>query len=251
MDRVKNFRELGGHRTADGRTVRSGTLFRSGHLSRASRADLNAICNLHIATVVDFRSDGERRKAPGPDLAACGIRTTFLPVLDHAESRVFAETATRIRSRDFSDADVDSIMIETNRDFALEWTAEFGTFLRLVTESRGRPILWHCTGGKDRTGFAAALVLRLLGVDDDAIVEDYLVSRSRVRLGRPTAALLALTRGLRVARCVTEITMVRAEWLRAALAAVDEWPGGFEAYRRDALGVGDDDVNLLKSALLE
>jgi len=248
---VKNFRELGGYRTVDGRTVRSGILFRSGHLSRASHADRDEICNLHIATIVDFRSEGERQKAPGPHLAACGVRTILLPVLDHADSRVFAETANRIRSREFRDADVDSIMVETNRDFALEWTTEFGAFLRLVIESRGRPILWHCTGGKDRTGFAAALVLRLLGIDDETIVADYLISRSHVRLGRPTAALLALTRGFRVARCVTEITMVRANWLRAALAAVDEWPGGFEAYRRDALGVGDDDVDLLKTTLLE
>ncbi|MFW6293089.1 MAG: tyrosine-protein phosphatase [Spirochaetota bacterium] len=251
MDRVRNFRELGGYRTVDGKTVRAGMLFRSGHLSRASRADLAAICNRHIAAIVDFRSEGERRKAPGPDLADCGIRTVALPVLDHVASRGFAETAQRIRSRDFRDSDVDSIMIETNRDFALEWTAEFGAFLRLVIESRGTPILWHCTGGKDRTGFAAALILRLLGVDDETIVEDYLISRSRVRLGRPAAALLAVTRGVRVARSVTEITMVRSRWIRAALAATDEWPGGFEAYRRDALGVGDDDINILKAALLE
>lgn len=251
MQRIRNFRDAGGYGTADGRTVRRGVLYRSGNLCRATTRDLDTMERLGIRTVIDLRSEGEQRRKPAAPAARDRFDIVSLPILDRARSPVFAETERCFRERDFDTLDVEDLMTGTNREFVVEWSAQFASFLRMIVDADGEPVLWHCASGKDRTGFAAALLLRLLGVDDDTIVDDYLISRDHVSEGPSQIALVRLLRGRRAAEIVRELTTVQSTWIRAALTAIEtEWTE-FDAYRRDALQISDDDVSRLRAALVE
>ncbi len=251
MQRIRNFRDAGGYATTEGRTVRRGVLYRSGNLCKATPRDLDTMERLGIRTVIDLRSEGEQHRKPATPTAHDRFAIVSLPILDRAKSPVFAETERRFREGDFDAFDVDDLMVGTNREFVVEWSAQFATFLRLIVEADGEPVLWHCASGKDRTGFAAALLLRLLGVDDETIVDDYLISRDHVSEGPSQIALVRLLRGRRAAEIVRELTTVQSAWIRAALTAIEaEWTD-FDTYRRDALRIDDRDVDQLRSALLD
>ncbi len=112
-------------------------------------------------------------------------------------------------------------------------------------------MLWHCSGGKDRTGFASALMPGLLGVDYQSIEDDYLSSNRYSDSGRGPRIILRLFRGESGADALGAVLEARASWPAAAFEAIDEQSGGFGAYRREALGLSDGDMDTLKDYYLE
>lgn len=251
FSRIRNFRDLGGCVGHDGRRVRRGVLYRSGRLGHATRSDVRRIAELGIVTVVDLRSPEEREANLSRLPEDADIRLVELPILDQGNSAIFRETNRRIRERDFSDFDVDALMEETNRELARDWAEQFAAFLRELIRAEGRPVLWHCTGGKDRTGFAAAVLLRLLGVSEETIVADYLESRRHAALPLSRIAAIGLARGPRVARTVRRLTLVQESWIRAGLAEIDAYWGGFDRYVRDGLGLDASEIDRLRELFLE
>ncbi len=248
--RIRNFRDIGGIITEDRREVISGQLFRSADLSDAEMSELLLLQKLGIKTVVDFRTDLERDRSPSSDLRIYGIETIHLPVLDPARSSVFWRLERGIKTGELRCKDVDEVMIETNRSFAIEWAPMFSDFLRVVIERAGTPLLWHCTGGKDRTGFATALLLRLLGATDEAIRVDYLASRGANRLRASQSLSLAVRRGLHTLLAVRRLTDVDWAWLETALIVIDSHQGGFRGFCGDVLGIFDRDIDRLRAVLL-
>ena len=177
FEKLNNTRDLGGMPTRDGRRIRNGLLYRSGHLYAASPKDL-AILRERVGLVVDFRSVSERTEKPDPDF---GQMYLHLPVFDIPAASVERDEASQKASFNTVARDPEGAaeyMANTYRSFIREGfaRAQYARFIRLLIEPREKAVLWHCTAGKDRAGFASILVQELLGVDRETIRADYLAT---------------------------------------------------------------------------
>lgn len=211
LEGAYNFRDLGGYPAADGRRVKRGRLFRSADLSGLTDADLDFLAGLPVRTVIDFRRPSEILEAPDrmPASAAEAVR---LPITAGDPSLLAAPdrcTATRWME------DVYRVLARDNQEV-------FGRFLALLAEAGRSPVLFHCAAGKDRTGFAAMLLLFALGVDRETILTDYLLSNPG--LGDRYAGWAAEHPHLQ------PLVVVAPSYLEAVFAVIDEEFGGPRSY---------------------
>jgi protein-tyrosine phosphatase len=217
-----NFRDL----AANVRSVpvRRHVLFRSDHLGALDAHDAEQILALGIRRVLDFRGVDERTTAacalPGVQVHSLAIEPTIVQVL---------EDLTRA-GRQLSAEDVVGHMQDTYRGFVRTSSHRFAEFFGHLLETDA-PLVFHCTAGKDRTGFAAALVLHALGATREEVMHDYLLTNERLK--PPSFAW----RGLEPH--VAEVLWgVRPEFLQAAFDAIDQDYGGLEGFLREALRLG-------------
>lgn len=246
-----NFRDLGGYAAADGAQVKWGVLYRSGNLAKAKSADLKRLESLDIHTIIDFRSDLEREKDPNRLPPSNNIKTRSLPILDPSTSSWSKELRAAIQTNKFQYFDPFEKMGEWYQVLAVENVDQYKCFIHAVLKAQGAPVLWHCTAGKDRAGLAAAILLRLLGVHQDAVVKDYLLSAKYADQRRSLIMLLRLTRGKEVAENVQIFMRVQKEWIEAAFRAIDLHWGSFETYSHEALDVSGEQINQLRHNLLD
>jgi len=246
-----NFRDLGGYAAADGAQVKWGVLYRSGNLAKAKSVDLKRLESLNIHTVIDFRSDLEREKDPNRLPASNNIKTRSLPILDPSTSSWSKELRAAIQTNKLQYFDPLEKMGEWYQVLAVENVDQYKCFIHAVLKAQGAPVLWHCTAGKDRAGLAAAILLRLLGVYQDVVVKDYLLSAKYADQRKSLILLLRLTRGKEVAENVQMFMRVQKEWIEAAFRAIDLHWGSFETYSHDALELSGEQINQLRHNLLE
>jgi protein-tyrosine phosphatase len=251
FQKVTNFRDLGGYQAADGRTVRWGVLYRSGNLAKLSRQDQEVFGALKIDTLVDFRSVYERERDPTGLAEEIRPIVLELPVMDEANEVMRKEIRSRIENKKYDDLDSSTLMLAAYRQFALDFLEEYRQFFQAVLAADGKPVLWHCTAGKDRTGFAAAVLLKLLGVDWDIIMADYLLSNDYVDQRRGQMLVLRLMRGRGAVNLIRPLLTVHASWLEGAFEVIEEEWGSFERYLEEGLGLDEDDITQLKKQLLE
>jgi len=249
---IANFRDLGGYRSEDGRSVRWGRLYRSGHHALATPTDLATVAGLGLANVIDFRSGFEKEEEPDRRPDNAGYEVLEIPILDEGNQALARDLAARIETGDLADFDPDQLMIQANRDFASRFSPQYSEFMQAVLATAGEPMLWHCTAGKDRAGFASALVLRTLGVPETVIIEDYLLSRDPAIAARSRELfLIRLFKGEAAAHKVRTLLGAEQHWLQAAFEQIRQDWDDFDTYRRQALGISDADVTRLKNTLLE
>lgn len=248
LDGTLNTRDLGGYETRDGRKVRWGMLFRSDELEDLDEADLLALERLGLRTVIDLRSPAEREDAP--DRLPPGVATIFVP-FSHP-SMDPSRITSRILRGDASEGYFGSLLNRANRSFALDHGSELAQVVETLARPGMLPALFHCTYGKDRTGFVAAMVLSLVGVPWETVAEDFLLSNAMLadHIDR-TAALIHWASLFRIRREeARELLGVKRAYLDSARDAVIETYGSTEAYRR-AIGIDDAIVARLRDALLE
>lgn len=253
FDGPGNLRDLGGYKTSDGRSVRWGVLYRSDHLGKLSARDLRQLRRLELATLVDFRSAAEKADAPNRLPRGHGIRVVELPLFDDDTSTAMGtELRARIARGELAGIDAAALLIEANQRLVGEFTPAYRQFVAELLAADGAPVLFHCTAGKDRTGFAAAVVLRLLGVPEEAIVADYMRSRDySLAARRRDLLLLRLLKGRELTALVRTLLGVEAAYLQAAFDAIDREYGSFDNYVRDGLGLGEAEIARLRARLLE
>jgi protein-tyrosine phosphatase len=232
---ASNFRDVGGYPAADGRTTRWRRIFRSNHLGHLTEADVEIVRGLGVKSAFDFRGTEERT------VAACKveeIQVHSLPI----EPTVVAALRARLQARALSSADALDIMRESYRGYVRLNTHSFRELFARILEDNA-PLVIHCTAGKDRTGFACALVLHALGVPDQVIADDYLLTNRFYR--RDPNASPDLPDEVRQA-----IGSVEASFLAAGFEAVRADYGGLENYFRDGLGLGAAERAELKARYL-
>ena len=248
--KIRNFRDLGGYPAEDGRIVRWGALYRSGHLGKMTRKDRKKFEAMQIDTVIDLRSEYERNHRPNRLPGNNSPEVLELSILDEANALMNKEIRSRISARKYDELDSAALMRNAYRQFAVEFLAEFRQVVHTVLQAKGKPVLWHCSAGKDRTGFAAAILLRLLGVSKEIVMEDYLLSNRHVDLRKGQMILLRLLKGQGAVDLVRPLLTVRADWLEASFQAVmDQW-GTFEQYAAEGLDLSAGDIEQLKGYLL-
>ncbi len=234
---ASNFRDLGGYRNADGRRVRRGQIFRSDHLAGLTPEDLSRLAALGIGHSLDFRGAAECAatpyEIPGVQRVALTIEPTVIARMQALVSQGVVPTTE----------ETVELMRETYRDFVNRNAATYGRFLKHVLEVP-TPQVFHCTAGKDRTGFAAALLLSALGVERATIEHDYLLTN---QLYKRDARL----EGQGHPHVMKVLWQVQPEFLQAAFEAVDAQHGGMSDYLHGAIGLSPQEVAELQRKLLE
>jgi protein-tyrosine phosphatase len=232
-----NFRDLGGYAGRDGRFVRWRRLFRSDHLGGLTEADKALLARLGLAKAIDFRGQAERAAVgydlPGVTQHSLAIEPTVVQRMQDLVSSGQALTARRAAE----------LMTELYRALVNDQAHRFAELFDHLLQADA-PVVFHCTAGKDRTGFAAALILLALGVPRDVVQQDYLIT-NRV-FQQPPAAQGALS-----AEVLTVLWRVQPGFLDAALHAVDTDHGGVERYLSRRLGLDDAARQLLAQRYLE
>lgn len=251
LEGAPNFRDLGGYATSDGRHVRWGQFYRSDDLSALTDADLEKVSALGLRLVCDFRSEAEKQAEPDRLPAASPPAVADLAI--GAESFMVNDLRERISSGDLEGLDLRAMMIEGNRQFATTFAPQYAAMFDRVTKPENRPALVHCTAGKDRAGFASAMILSVLGVPRETVMEDFLLTNHYTR--RATDRMLFLIEVTSLFRTDGEqlrpLFGVEPAYLEAAFQAIDERWGSFDAYRREALGLDDAEVEAFRAAVLE
>lgn len=217
LDGTANTRTLAGFTTVDGKVVRDGRVLRSDNLSALSPADVEALQAAGVVTVVDLRTQWERLVQPDRDIP--GASSKWFDVFAGLPPTMLIDLPSAYRAF-VTDATARQAFASTLREIA-------------AASEQGKAVLLHCSAGKDRVGWATAVLLTLLGVDRATVEADFLASNDY----RHTSP-------------ADPFNGTNVEWLRSAFRTADEADGGFDGYVRDGLGLTDDEVAALREGLL-
>ena len=234
-------------------TIAPGHLYRSGHLAEATDDDLATLAPLGIGQVVDFRQDADRDGDGGHDRLPAGVEAVLLPVADPggagAEFRrmLIDGDAAAIRAR-YGNGQAAAQALDQTVAQATDPAkqAVYARFLRIAVDA-DRPLLFHCSAGKDRAGWAATLLGLALGIGDDDLMAHYLLSN----VHRPVEQRLEYYRGRGIdAEVMLPFLRVDEAYLQGALDAVDAGWTSRETYLAEALDFGRDDIEQLRTKYL-
>ncbi len=252
--KVKNFRDLGGIRTADGKVIREGLLYRSGHLAKIKEKTARKLRDKKgLRTVIDLRAPAEL--AHRRDIVPAGVDYLHLPPLtDEQNPAVTRQTGPSILSKIMKvDGGARAYLEDTYRTMV---TSEFSLealrkFMRTLMEEDGA-VLWHCTQGKDRTGIASAAILLALGVDRDEIMRDYMRTNRSCRFKNFWIFLgvTLVTLSIRSAYSLYLLLSSQDEYLHAAFEEIDRFWGGTEEFLHRGLKLTQEDICELRSIYL-
>ena len=255
-EKIVNFRDLGGMATMDNRKIKEGFLFRSGDLGNATDADKLLLAG-KLDLIVDFRSIEERVAKPDPELD--GVENIHLPILGtDAQKNTHPPTSKQNLAEVFSDP----VKVRTGLKGAYTKFIEnefsvrqYEQFFRVLVEGKYPRVLWHCSAGKDRTGFAAYMIETLLGVDHEAAIEDYKATTKYLAddLEKLKETIRNSEKGLTEEHeQALEFAFEASEfYISAAIEKMDELYSGFDGYLKNGLHVTDEEVEILKNRYLE
>ncbi len=235
---ASNFRDLGGYTARDGRAVRWRQIFRSNHLGHLTEADIEVLRGLGVRRAFDFRGTEERATA------ICGVEDIAVHSLPVEPTVVAALRARLATGVPLSTTDALEVMRDSYRNYVRQNTPAFrALFAHLVGDHA--PLVIHCTAGKDRTGFACALILHALDVPDDLISEDYLLTNRFYRRD-PSASSNDLPEEVKQV-----LASVEASFLTAAFEVIGADYGTLENYFSEGLRLGAPERAELKARYLE
>jgi protein-tyrosine phosphatase len=235
MEGAINFRDIGGYQTTDGREVKWGTIFRSADVSKLTSNDLQTLEQKHIHTVIDFRGKKEAAAAPdhilpNTDYTLCPAGSDSLPNMK--------EIAAKLKQDSFLTAFYSSTQYFGDRYRPM--------FQKLLNLPEGQSIMYHCTGGRDRTGMATALILYVLGVPNDVIEADFVASnvylapmQSKMYESLATASQMDVEQ-------VTKAMALRPDLLHTMFQAITAKYGSVDSFLQKELGVGEKEKQLLR-----
>lgn len=243
----QNFRDLGGYRTRDGRRVKWGLLYRSGAMDTLTATDFATLSRLGIVMVCDLRSAPERARQPVP------WPKTFMP-------RIFAQDYVNdpgplgavLRNPKSTGAQAQTAFAGLYAELPYRFAAQYRVMFRELVNGHA-PLAFNCSGGKDRTGVAAALLLSALGVPRETVMQDFLLSNrtldmKRLMAGDSSAAAMGMRFRPEVVRAIMGVDR---RYLDAAFDAIERRSGALDTYYRKELGLSDSDLARLKAIYLE
>lgn len=240
LEGVENFRDYGDYATAAGQRLRKGRLFRSAHHGRATDADLERMRALNHAVVVDLRRPAERLREPSRRPAGWAGRVIENDIGDEEGE---PPHIAALREDGLKADSVERYMLQwyTDAPFEPRHLDLFSRYFEAVAAGDG-PVVIHCAAGKDRTGLLAAYTHHVLGVSDDDVMEDYLLTNQAARIEERAAEV-----AVRLAEAfggtpppesaVRVFLGVREHWLARAFEEIAARYGSLDAYLEQALGV--------------
>ena len=253
-NRVKNLRDLGGIPAADGKKVRYGKLYRSGHLGKINEESAEKLRDeTNLATVIDLRAPAELSHRQ--DIIPDGVDYLHIPPLtDEQNPAVTRETGPSILKKIMQvDGGARTYLSDTYRTMISSEPSlrALRKFFDVLLEEDGA-VLWHCTQGKDRTGVVAAAILLALGVDRDAIMRDYMKTNRSCFFKNfwIFVGVVLVTFSVNKARNLNLLLSSRRDFMRAAFDEIDKVWGGTDGFLRNGLGLSDNDLHNLREIYL-
>ncbi|MBQ7677377.1 MAG: tyrosine-protein phosphatase [Lachnospiraceae bacterium] len=263
---VGNARELGGYKTADGKTVKKGIFLRTAALGEATEEDITRLKEeYHLATVVDFRMDMERDASPDPEIE--GVKNVHIRIMDEEK---LAEKQKNIDPAKLEGLDLTNRMDQLKlavmtgvvgpdmyKDFLSNEQGKKGYkqfFEEILSLPEDGSILFHCSQGKDRTGCGAMLILSALGVDEETIMEDFLLTNTfnaqKIEGERKMLEEHGIE-GEELDTMLKAMDEVDPEYMNIALTWMKEEYGSVQGYLTDGLGITEEQIGQLKDRYLE
>jgi protein-tyrosine phosphatase len=242
MEKAPNFRDLGGYSSSNGKQTVWGKVFRTQSLSLLNDNDVEKMREMGIKTIIDFRDNDEVKKEPSR--LPKGVNVVRLPIT--VGNNTSDSMQQMMWSLPFDSLQGARFMEDANRQFVTEFTAQYKAFFDILLREENYPLVFHCTAGKDRTGFAAAMLLSALDVDWNTVMEDYLLTNKYLKpqpfmsqISEQASSVLRLMRG------------VQPSWLNAARDEIIQHYGSIGNYLEKELQIGKTEKEKLKRYLLE
>lgn len=251
----RNFRELGGYETVSGKKIKMHKLLRTGNLADLSPFDKQFLTDYGVKYDIDFRSEEEVQRQP--DRVPDGVEYIYDPVFSEDLTNS-SKSITDVTKQAHDDADFGfnhmhyayEDMIES--DSAQNAYRKFFEVL-LKNDVDGESVIFHCTAGKDRTGFGAWLVLSALGVPFSTIKKDYLLTNITTKDFIDSITEHARQKGHNenVVQSIRDIQSVRPEYFDHAIKVLNDEYGGINNYLRDVMKLSSVDIMKLRDIYLE
>lgn len=267
VDGLYNLRDIGGYKTSDGKRIKWGVGFRSDYLIQVQESSMEYIKNLKIKTIIDYRSPDEIEQSPNKNI---GENETFVcnpnaSIAEMAGALQSGESADGSREHMVDHArkqiangieNGDENMVRQQLSFVSEPRAQeaFSKALSVLANESHAPSLQHCRGGKDRTGFGLMLLEGILGVSENDMVYDYLLTRKarEEKSKRYYENFLKMAEGdIKVADYMFSLFDTKDIYIQASMKRIKNDYGSICAYAKDVLHIDDEQIEVLKGIYLE
>ncbi|OGJ86534.1 MAG: hypothetical protein A2268_15780 [Candidatus Raymondbacteria bacterium RifOxyA12_full_50_37] len=253
LEGAYNFRDIGGQATTAGRRMKKGLFFRSDNLARLSDQDLEKISSLHLRTIIDLRTPNEQKakrdRIPGNQ----AIRAVSIPIYPTLEDPSRLKSLFWLISGKYRRVDFEQFAKELYLRIAFDHASQVGSLITLVSDKENLPVLIHCNGGKDRTGFMAALLQSLTGVSHNDIMHDYLLTNQR--MAPYVSRFIRRSRWMNLFGFSPErmrpVLEARTEYLEEAFRSILERHESVEHYLSEACGVAPETLSRIRDLLLD
>lgn len=263
---MNNFRDLGGYITGDDHRVKWGILYRSDHIYNASNIGIERLKKLDIKTIIDYRSEDEIAKYPNKTISQ-NIKTyVFDPSAHTAELSAQFSASKEDEDKELIKkikAQIDNGTLKEQYDIVTEQynnfvknedsKLAFGNMLKLLTKKDTTPLIQHCRGGKDRTGYGSLLVLGVLGVSKDQIIQDYMLTgKNRIeRNNYKMESYRKHTNDPNVLEYLYSLIDTRQDFIETSYNKIIGKYSSIENYAVKELGLKEKDIFILKETYLE
>lgn len=248
---VHHFRDIGGYKSEDGRRVKWNTFFRADRLSSLTEEDITYFKSLGVKTILDLRSPAEVNGSPDPKIDGVRyINISGMPDLDK-ETKGDFDMLSIFKQKEMNKFDSDKFLLNGYRNMVFNNKAYKELIDCMENEDR-LPIVFHCSAGKDRTGFGAVLILLVLGVTEDKVLEDYLLTnfyRKPIN-DKIIESIKSKTTNPKYLEALKVMLEVKKEFLDAAFNRILERYGNLETYLEKEFGLTKTKRKELKNRFL-
>ncbi|MCQ3035004.1 MAG: tyrosine-protein phosphatase [Bacilli bacterium] len=248
-DLIYNGRDIGGMKTADGRTIKYGRLFRSGELYPHSKIDEETLSSLHLTDVVDFRESASLEFKP--DYIMDGVNYHNFPPVNFPASKQGIDDDLMKKVKSVGGGHAFMLYLYKTMFSTKMAIDAYTNFFKVLVESEDKVVLWHCAQGKDRAGMASFFLEYALGVSFEDCVTDYLYSK--VAMDKYQAKVLPDVEAYykddtEAVNVFKEAYTVKREFLNEAIKYIDDTFGGLDKFLKDIIKV---DIDKLRKIYLD
>ena len=248
---LKNYRDLGGIKTVDGRTIKPHMLIRGTTLFDPTVLGIKILKEQYnLKTIIDLRTPKETLEKP--DVLIDGVEIVHMPVISEAVAGISHEKKVRSMKSLIMMPRMEDLYVSMVTEESLDNVVKILKYiLKLPLEKFA--VVFHCTAGKDRTGVIAALLLSFLGVDRATVIHDYLLTNMHVQFKANMAYLgLLLTRGNhKLAHKIKHYFMAEPDFIKASLNRLEKDFGSLDEFFKQKLGFSQEEEKEIKNKFLE
>lgn len=242
-------RDLKGYKTIDGKTIKDNCLFRSSQIYKPNEKQLAYLNSINIKRIIDLRN--EQEAIDEPDIKFENVKYMNISLIDNNLNGV---VHVKNKKEQFKQARKLPTMIDTyeamlSDDYS---TNAIKKVIREIVLIDDYPTIIHCVTGKDRAGIITAIILKILGVDQETIVSDYIKQR-KIYFKKATlyfVAIIVLSLDIKLAKKIFDYYAIKEDYINKAFETIDKRYGSFDSFIHNFIGLNDKDIEMFKARVL-